>query len=212
MVFDIQKESDVEILKIATRLRLYKSKVVNIHGYRNDNYDLLNFFDQGFPSKVEYLHLNLWACDTPKMSFYMTSLEKWFQRVTKEIYIFYLLFDTESFEGVIKNSCKTEYLVFNEWKINISRSLWFEGPDYKTKCISFENMGPLYGKNINFMDIFSEFVSAIWKCGLNQSLTRLNTQHCEILDSVELDLLAQYGLTKINLTHDRIFQLENKNK
>ena len=60
------------------------------------------------------------------------------------------------------------------------------------------------------MDIFSEFVSAVWKCGLNQSLTRLNTQRCEILDSVELDLLAQYRLTKINLTHDRIFQLDKK--
>ena len=60
------------------------------------------------------------------------------------------------------------------------------------------------------MDNLSDFVSAIWKCGLNQSLARLNTQRCEILDSVELDLLAQYGLTKINLTHDRIFQLENK--
>ena len=85
----------------------------------------------------------------------MTSLEKWFQRVTKEIYIFYLLFDTESFEGVIKNSCKTEYLVFNEWTINISRTLWFEGPDYKTKNLSFKNMGPLYGKKISILWISS---------------------------------------------------------
>ena len=137
-------------MKIATRLRLSKSNVVNNHGYRNDNYDLLNFFSQGFQSKVEYLHLNLWACDAPKMSFYMLSLEKWFQRVTKEIYIFYSLFDTESFEGVIKNSSKTEYLVLNEWTINISRTLWFEGTDFKTKNLSIENMGPLYGKKYQF--------------------------------------------------------------
>ena len=128
--------------------------------------------------------------------------------VLKEIYIMDIEFREVDFELFIKSACAITSLIFDEWSIHCSTLLDFgTDVDYKIKILDFKN----WGRSDKYLTTdwkidyayFSNIINAISRCGLKNSLRKINIYENPTLSKMKVQqMLKTCGLSHIAVLNE----------
>ena len=173
--------------------------------------ELANFLESCLPTRLKLLCINSsFISRTPvKANFYLNSLLKAVNCVTREVFIRLFEFSSEDLQQLVKAAHKVEKIVLSACSIHCSSDLDFGATTkYNTKCLSFWEWGKLSIQELTTdwkenPSCFSHIVDAIGNSGLRYSLTELNIRLNETLNIAEVQqLLDDKGMEHIYVSEE----------
>ena len=111
----------------SAKLRLPSIKRIKIDKVTASDSELNSFLQNWTPEQLElfWMNRNIVRNEEVKAEFYLDSLWKMLQTVSKEVYLWGILLNTSAFEQVVKSASNSERLVLRWCEISCSSALDF---------------------------------------------------------------------------------------
>ena len=201
----------------SSKLRLPNIRKIKIGSFSDRNKELNSFFKNWVPSKLDLLWVN-----TPlnsgigiKMDFYIDSISKAINSVSKEIYLNCFEIKESELEQIIKSSSNWERLIFSYSDIHCSRKLDFSVSDeYRIKFLSFNECGNKSSKERKTdwkktPSCFKNIVEAISKSRLKDSLQEVDIWDNESLSKYKVQaMFNELKMPHISVVESGPFPIE----
>ena len=201
----------------SSKLRLPNIRKIKIGSISDRNKELNSFFKNWVPSKLDLLWVN-----TPlnsgigiKMDFYIDSISKAINSVSKEIYLNCFEIKESELEQIIKSSSNWERLIFSYSDIHCSRKLDFSVSDeYRIKFLSFNECGNKSSKERKTdwkktPSCFKNIVEAISKSRLKDSLQEVDIWDNESLSKYKVQaMFNELKMPHISVVESGPFPIE----
>ena len=166
----------------SSELKLPNIRRITIDYISDGNKELNSFFQNWFPSKLDFLRLNFYRKTFTgiKMDFYIDSISKSIKSVSKEIYLYCFEIKEPELEQIIKSASDWERLLLWHSDIHCSKKIDFSVSDKcKFKSLSFAWWGNAQNKVrksdwISTPSCFKNIVEAISKSWLKNSLQQVD--------------------------------------
>ena len=167
---------------VSNQLKLPNMKRIKIDCISDGDRELNRFFQEWMPDQLEYFVLNNTKINAVGVNFklYTSAFSKKLIGITKECFFEWIEFKEDSLKKIIKSAYNCERLIFNYCDIHCSTALDFHiNQMYRIKYLSFQNCGNVMSKERKtdwktLPNCFKNIVDAISKCGLKDSLEKIN--------------------------------------
>ena len=181
---DLNDKKQRTLLKqlAGAEFKLPNIKAVQIGSISDSNTDVNNFLNDWVPTQLKLFRFNWTSVSDArvKAKFYMESLSKIVSVTTKEVYLKCLEFNDAELEKIVKASCNTKRLIFEECDFNCPTYLNLRSRlKYNIKTLIFQSWrstDPSDSKSsLKFgPDYFDKIIRAILNSGLSDSLQKIS--------------------------------------
>lgn len=174
---------------------------VNIYTLKEGDTTVQSFLENCIHFSIAGLSLNQEPIETVtefklELGPYLESILKVMPKIDEHLDLHYFSITGEQLEKVVKASPHmTHELVFTGSDIIISEDIDFVHEKFKLENLNLDDshIGSLHGEEAGA----KRLIDAIAKCGLKDSLTKIDRWNCNITSDIIRHLLAEHEITKI---------------